>query len=443
MSILNQSLENIKDLTDQQLRQVLQNARSGNGRVLEALGMQSAVPLLAEQSRRDNIRQAQAGQQAMQQGQQPTIADQIMGQGQEQASVSGIGAHEIPGMMEEQNFAGGGIVAFSGGGQPQTPSFDYRNSSEIPPQIMRAVHGVESLTSNPQFMRSKAGAIGPFQFMPATGKEYGLSSEEDLMDFAKSKEAAAKYLKKLYGMYGNWEEALRAYNAGPRGYSDIKSGKKKSSENENYYSRALQYIPVEEREGLGIRKDFNVPPGPVSKPAPQGIASVAPEMQNSAAPPGSDFASRVRELDGIRQARLAEVEKAYQEELKTLGPAPTARDLEAIRKKALDEAAAINAPYLEEMRALTKSSEPSGKDAINKGLLDLMTGRGRGLSGAIGDMAAAGGIGLDAYTAAQSKHQEAQRLMLKSKLDIAQNPCDKFFNDSEIPPKFVQIASNY
>jgi hypothetical protein len=33
--------------------------------------------------------------------------------------------------------------------------------------------------------------------------------------------------------------------------------------------------------------------------------------------------------------------------------------------------------------------------------------------------------------------------LLKSKLDIAQNPCDKFFNDSEIPPKFVQIASNY
>jgi hypothetical protein len=375
--------------------------------------------------------QAQAGQQAMQQGQQPTIADQVMGQGQ--ASVSGIGAHEIPGMMEEQNYADGGIVAFAPGGSTSAPAFDYRNSSEVPPEIMRAVHGAESLTSNPQFMRSKAGAIGPFQFMPATGKEYGLGSEEDLMDFAKSKEASAKYLKKLYAMYGNWEEALRAYNAGPQGYNDIKAGKKKSSENENYFSRVLQYVPVSERERLGMRKDFNVPPGPVSKPtsqeaaAPQGIASVISGMQNSAAPAGPDFASRARELDGIRQTRLAEVEKAYKEEIAALGPAPKASNLEAIRKKALDEAAAINAPYLEEMRALTQSSEPSEKSARDKVFLALMLGRGQGLSGAIGDIAAAGSIGLDAYTAAQSKHEEAQRLMLKSKFELAKG--DKQYAD--------------
>ncbi len=33
--------------------------------------------------------------------------------------------------------------------------------------------------------------------------------------------------------------------------------------------------------------------------------------------------------------------------------------------------------------------------------------------------------------------------LLKPKLEIAQNPCDKYFKDSEIPPKFVKIASNY
>jgi hypothetical protein len=42
-------------------------------------------------------------------------------------------------------------------------------------------------------------------------------------------------------------------------------------------------------------------------------------------------------------------------------------------------------------------------------------------------MAAAGGIGLDAYTAAQSKHQEAQRLMLKSKFELAKG--DKQYAD--------------
>ena len=33
--------------------------------------------------------------------------------------------------------------------------------------------------------------------------------------------------------------------------------------------------------------------------------------------------------------------------------------------------------------------------------------------------------------------------LVKPKLELLQNPCDKYFNDSTIPPKFVNIASNY
>ncbi|MBM3168872.1 MAG: LysM peptidoglycan-binding domain-containing protein [Bacteroidetes bacterium] len=67
-------------------------------------------------------------------------------------------------------------------------------------------------------IKSRMGAMGLWQFMPATGRMYGMHVNEDIddrMDPVKSTVAAAKYLKSLYDMFGNWEVALAAYNCGP------------------------------------------------------------------------------------------------------------------------------------------------------------------------------------------------------------------------------------
>lgn len=65
---------------------------------------------------------------------------------------------------------------------------------------------------------SRARAVGLWQFMPATGKYYGLSHDwyfDDRMDPEKSTEAACKFLSQLYDMFHDWELALAAYNSGP------------------------------------------------------------------------------------------------------------------------------------------------------------------------------------------------------------------------------------
>ncbi|MFO0638756.1 MAG: transglycosylase SLT domain-containing protein [Polyangiaceae bacterium] len=72
--------------------------------------------------------------------------------------------------------------------------------------------------------RSPVGALGMWQFMPETGKVYGLSQDrwaDQRIHVQSATEAAADFLADLYRRFGSWELAMAAYNMGYGGITQV------------------------------------------------------------------------------------------------------------------------------------------------------------------------------------------------------------------------------
>ena len=118
------------------------------------------------------------------------------------------------------------------------------------PMELRYLVIVESAL-NPKAI-SPAGAAGLWQLMLPTGKIYGLSVNslvDERMDPVKSTEAACRFLKDLYRIYGDWWLVLAAYNCGPGNVN--RALRRTGMEKPNFWE-IYRYLPNETRRYIPL-----------------------------------------------------------------------------------------------------------------------------------------------------------------------------------------------
>ncbi len=122
------------------------------------------------------------------------------------------------------------------------PIFETKLSAYHIPYEVKYLPIVESAL-NPKAI-SRSGAGGLWQFMPPTGKDYGLnigSMVDERFDPYLATEAACQYLSKLYAIYGDWSLSLAAYNAGQ---GTVNKAIRRSGGHVDYWS-IREFLPKE------------------------------------------------------------------------------------------------------------------------------------------------------------------------------------------------------
>jgi len=126
------------------------------------------------------------------------------------------------------------------------PLFDHYFDKYNVPKELKYITLLES--SLKTHRKSKAGARGLWQLMPATARWMGLAVDntaDERVDPHVSTEAAVRYLDQLHQQFGDWNLVLLAYNAGP---GSVKRAIRKANSRE--VNDLLPYLPKQTRKYL-------------------------------------------------------------------------------------------------------------------------------------------------------------------------------------------------
>lgn len=180
--------------------------------------------------------------------------------------------------------------------------------------------------------KSKAQAVGLWQFMAGTARGYGLRIDnyvDERRDPEKSTDAALRYLQDLYNQFGSWNLAAAAYNSGGNRVARImreETGAERGSEGDFWRIRSRlpsetrEYVPLmfaaaligKEPHKYGLDRVERLLPLPVEKvdvPGGTSLDAVAeaigvdgddlrelnPELIRGTTPPGKSYDVRIPE----------------------------------------------------------------------------------------------------------------------------------------------------
>ena len=198
------------------------------------------------------------------------------------------------------------VAVLLGRGNFYNPIFEEALESYQVPLELKYLPIIESAL-NPTAV-SRAGAVGLWQFMITTGKQYGLevtSLIDERRDPIKASYAAARYLRDLYDIFGDWSLAVAGYNCGP---NNITKAIKRAGGIKDYW-QIYPYLPAETR---GYVPAFIAANYIMNYYCDHNICPV-----NTTLPQGTDT---IQVSKNVRMERIAELCGISQEELKALNP---------------------------------------------------------------------------------------------------------------------------
>lgn len=198
------------------------------------------------------------------------------------------------------------VAVLLGASNFYNPIFEEALESYQLPLELRYLPIIESAL-NPTAV-SRAGAVGLWQFMINTGKQYGLevtSLIDERRDPIKSSYAAAHYLHDLYGIFGDWTLVIASYNCGP---NNITKAIKRAGGVKDYWT-IYPYLPAETR---GYVPAFIAANYIMNYYCDHNICPV-----NTKLPMGTDTIQVSR---NIRMERISELCGITSEELRALNP---------------------------------------------------------------------------------------------------------------------------
>ena len=122
---------------------------------------------------------------------------------------------------------------------------------------------------------SRVGATGMWQFMHSTARNYGLRIDsyiDDRMDPVASVDAAARYLRDAYRIFGDWSLAISSYNCGSGNVNKAikRAGRRDFWSIYPYLPRETRgYVPamVGAMYAVNYAKEYGLEPAPVQMPA--------------------------------------------------------------------------------------------------------------------------------------------------------------------------------
>ena len=198
------------------------------------------------------------------------------------------------------------VAVLLGRGNFYNPIFEEALESYQVPLELKYLPIIESAL-NPTAV-SRAGAVGLWQFMITTGKQYGLevtSLIDERRDPIKASYAAARYLKDLYDIFGDWSLAIAGYNCGP---NNITKAIKRAGGAKDYWT-IYPYLPAETR---GYVPAFIAANYIMNYYCDHNICPV-----NTTLPQGTDTIQVSR---NVRMERITELCGISGEELRSLNP---------------------------------------------------------------------------------------------------------------------------